>query len=62
MSVSDVFRSQSGVSANVSVEVRTLSVGDLATATPITLSGDPKTLIKGHQVCILEFFFNSIAN
>ena len=51
MSVSDVFRSQSGVSANVSVEVRTLSVGDLATATPITLSGDPKTLIKGHQVC-----------
>ena len=53
MSVNDIFQHQSGVAANVSVDVRALSIGDLSSATPLVLSIDPKTLITEKQVRII---------
>ena len=54
MTVSDSNHGQVGVSANVTVVVRSLSHNDLLSSTPLTLLTDSRTLVREDKV---SFFY-----
>lgn len=48
--VSDATQSQSGVEANVTVEVKSLSLGEVMSSVPLTLATRPYRLVRETEV------------
>lgn len=48
--VSDATQSQSGVEANVTVEVKSLNLGEVMSSVPLTLASRPYRVVKEMEV------------